>query len=238
MAKKKIYIKDESADPIYKARNNKFLVKSRVLPSVLIFSGCVLLVSQVILPLVYFKSTSHTKPMESSVLGTVSGFKSFEFEELHVEEAIEQEPQEINIPEYFYLTVPKLRIENAAVEVNSPTLSPDDALGHYTGTAIPGQVGNSFIYGHSVLPWFYNPKNYKTIFSTLEDLDTGDRIYIDINNERLTYIVENKETLYPGEVNPLAETKPAFLNESTITLMTCVPPGTKIQRLLVHAVLR
>ena len=233
MFKKKVYVKDESNDPIYKAKNKSFIIKSRIIPMALMVIGVSLLGSQVIYPLVSFRMNKETTKVESSVLGTMSGFKDFEFRELASEK---QEIKEKEVPEYFSLSIPKLGIEKALVEVNAESLDPKDALGHYRGSEIPGETGNSFIYGHSVLPWFFNPKNYKTIFSTLEKLEAGDKILIEINEEKLTYVVENKETLNPESVDPLKEFKPKFLNESTITLMTCVPPGTKLKRLLVYAV--
>ena len=235
MDSKKIYIKDESHDPIYRVRSGKFLVKSRILPLTLILGGILILGTQVILPLAFFKSTkkSNATIMESSVLGVMSGFKDFEFEELLSEDGETKVAENID---RFYLTIPKLDIEKAVVEVNSTSMDPKNSLGHYAGSALPGQPGNSFIYGHSVLPWFFNPKNYKTIFSTLEKLEVGDELIVESGDHKFTYLVENKETLYPAEVNPLEETKPTFLNESTVTLMTCIPPGTKLKRLLVHAV--
>ena len=50
-------------------------------------------------------------------------------------------------------------------------------------------------------------------------------------------MVETKEIKKPDEVNPIANYKPKYLNESTITLMTCDPPGTKINRLMINAIL-
>ncbi len=88
-----------------------------------------------------------------------------------------------------------------------------------------------------MLPFFYNPKNYKTIFSTLDQLKVGDTIEINANNKKLVYVVESKNILEPEKVDPLAKIKPDYLNESTITLMTCTPPGTREKRLLVNAVL-
>ena len=60
---------------------------------------------------------------------------------------------------------------------------------------------------------------------------------ISYNNKTYEYIVYEKEVLSPQDVNPLANIKPKYLNESTITLMTCSPPGTKFRRLLVKATL-
>lgn len=235
--KKKIYIKDESFDPIYKTVNYNFLIKSRMIPGILISLGFLILGTQVIYPLVYFKTADQvTTPVESSVLGIASGFSDFEFSELNVNNRKNLSP-DTDYPDFFHLSIPKLNIQDALVETNSPTLQPDEALGHYRGSALPGQVGNTFIYGHSVLPWFFNSKNYKTIFSTLDDLETGDKIKVKYKDSELTYKVETKAILPVNQVKPLEEWKPEYLNDSTIELMTCWPAGTKAKRLVVRAVL-
>lgn len=237
MFEPKVYLKDESFDPIYRPVNKKFLLRSKIYPSILISVGLFILATQVLVPLVYFKTADEvSRPISSTVLGVASGFRDFEFAELPADKKVLG--SDTTIPEYFYMTVPKLKIEKALVETNAKTLDPSLALGHYKGSALPGKVGNTFIYGHSVLPWFFNPKNYKTIFSTLDKLSTGDLIHIWYKTEKLTYVVETKELLHPDAVKPLAEVKPDFLNESTVTLMTCAPPGTKLKRLLVYGVLR
>lgn len=237
---KKIYIKDESFDPIYKSVNKEFYIKSRFLPGILLALGFLVLLTQVIIPLVYFKTqTDISAPMSSTVLGIAAGFGDFKFNELADSSKNSETSYKgfTNIPKYFHLSIPKLGIDSAIVETNSLALSPDTALGHYRGSALPGDIGDTFIYGHSVLPWFFNPKNYKTIFSTLDHLDVGDVIALNYNDKVLNYKVEYKEVLPVNKVNPLAEYKPRYLNDSTITLMTCWPAGTSLKRLLVKAVL-
>jgi LPXTG-site transpeptidase (sortase) family protein len=234
--KPKQYAKDMSFDPIYGAVNKEFFFKSRFLPGVLLAFGFLVLVTQVVIPLVYFKTSSEiSRPMDSSVLGLATGFSDFEFSELTNQPAADG--RESGVPDYFNITIPKLKITKAEVETNSPSLKPDKSLGHYRGSALPGTVGNTFIYGHSVLPWFYNPKNYKTIFSTLDGLTAGDEIIVDYKTKTFTYKVERIEILPPDKINPLAEYKPKYLNESTLTLMTCWPAGTKAKRLMVRAVM-
>lgn len=232
--KPKVYIKDESFDPLYKTINPRFYWKSRMLPALLLSTGVIILGTQVAIPLFFFKTQDNiSKPVESTVLGVASGFRDFEFNELKTKEDITTTG---DIPEYFEISIPKLNIKDAKVQTNSKDLNPNNNLGHYMGSALPGNTGNAFIYGHSVLPWFFNPKNYKTIFSTLNNLNTGDEIYIKYNNKELAYKVEIKELQTPDKVNPLAEFKPKYLNESTLTLMTCWPPGTKAKRLLIKSV--
>jgi len=240
---KKVYIKDESFDPIYKEVSRGFYAKTRLLPSILFFGGIFIFAFQVILPVLVFKTQSESVLLvdNATIMGRTAGFYDFEFNELNLkndkQEDVLGNKTDPNIPDYFYLTIPKLNIENAKVETQSPSLNPDDSLGHYAGTALPGDNGNTFIYGHSVLPWFFNPNNYKTIFSTLGRLEPGDEFTINYNNNELTYVVENIKELAPEEVNPLGEVKPKYLNKSTVVLMTCSPPGTKLKRLLVNALL-
>lgn len=240
------YIKDESYDPIYRTYNSHFVLGPRIFPATLIFAGLGLFVWQVVLPFVYIKSGKvDTQAVRSSVLGASTGFSDFNFSELQgygpakdfVAEDRSKSLQNQNVPKYFYLSIKKLGIEKALVETNADHLNPDKALGHYPGSALPGEVGNSFIFGHSVLPMFYSPKNYKAIFSTIDGLDAGDEILVEYNNLKYTYLVESDEMEKPADVNPLAEFKPHYLNESTITLMTCYPPGSKVMRLLVRGVL-
>jgi LPXTG-site transpeptidase (sortase) family protein len=229
------YIKDESSTPIYKTVNTTFVVQSLGYPVISVSLGLFILITQIIIPVVSFKTSNEiSKPVRSSVLGVASGFRDFEFSEL--ENGV-GDIREANVPDYYYLTVPKLDIDRAKVETHPPDLNPEDSLGHYVGSAYPGEVGNTFLYGHSVLPTFYNPKNYMAIFSTIHTLDIGDEFTIEYNNKKYNYAVEQKRTKKPEELDPLAGYKPAYLGDSTVTLMTCSPPGTKIKRLMVDAVL-
>jgi len=233
---KRIYLKDKSSDPIYKTVNFPFFFKTRILSGLLMALGFIVLGTQVVLPLIFFKTQNKViKPMEQTVLGVATGFKNFDFQE--IKENTKYIEKKDSIPEYFYITIPKLKISSALVKSEFDGPSPDDFLGHYKGSALPGEAGNTFIYGHSVLPWFFNPKNYKTIFSTLGDLEEGDRFSINYNGKELVYEVKEKNVLPPNEVNPLEIWRPKYLNESTVTLMTCWPAGTKTKRLLVKAIL-
>lgn len=231
----KKYIKKEDQPALHYHINKGFFIKSSLVPSFWMVLGSALLFTQVVVPLVVFKSTYEVpKPVNASVLGLATGFGDFNYTELSpAPEGSVHDTKE----KFFYLNVPKLNIKDAYVEINSPTLSPDTYLGHYTGSVLPGQVGNSFVYGHSVLPFFYNPKNYKTIFSTLTTLEKGDTFTINFENRIYSYEIFAKEDLKPENVNPLADIVPKYLNKSTVVLMTCTPPGTKLRRLLVEGIL-
>lgn len=134
-----------------------------------------------------------------------------------------------NAPKTYTLSIPKLGIENATVAVDSEDLSAH--LGQYPGTANPGELGSPVVFGHSVLPQFFNPKNYMTIFSLLPTLENGDQIIVNYDNVTYTYVVSNKTEVYPDNVTPLVQ----VYDSKKIKLVTCVPPGLKIRRLVVTA---
>ena len=175
------------------------------------------------------------RPVFSPVLGYKTGVDTkFTFEELDkYNKAPRSISQKDTLPDKFYLTIPKLKIYDAAVKVNDESLNPDKMLGHYFGTALPGESNNSFIYGHASLEEYFDPKNFKTIFSTLPKLTAGDTFSIKYKNKQYKYVVTMKKTLEPEDVNPYKNYYPETPNVSTVTLMTCVPPGRKDFRLIV-----
>ena len=129
----------------------------------------------------------------------------------------------------YTLSIPKLKIENALVTIAGDDL--DTSLVHYGGTALPGDYGNTVIFGHSILPQFYNPKNYKTIFSLLPTLKAGDEIDVTFDGISYRYVVTHLTVTEPSDLSALAQR----FDDSYLTLITCVPPGTFWQRLHVFA---
>lgn len=129
----------------------------------------------------------------------------------------------------YLVSIPKLKIENAVVTVAGDDLS--ESLIHYGGTPFPGQYGNTVIFGHSTLPQFYNPKSYKTIFSLLPTLTSGDTISVTYDDVKYTYIVFDMRVVEPTDLTPLEQQ----FDDSYLTLVTCVPPGTYWKRLNVKA---
>jgi sortase A len=101
---------------------------------------------------------------------------------------------------------------------------------HYADTAVPGQNGNVVIVGHSSNNIF-NQGQYKFAFVLLSRLDNGDTFYLQRDGKRYTYQVYDKKIVKPTDVSVLGPAeKPA-----TATLITCDPPGTSTNRLVVTA---
>ena len=133
--------------------------------------------------------------------------------------------------EYYTISIPALKIDNATVAIGGEDLS--KSLIQYPGTALPGKRGNSVIFGHSILPIFYNPKEYISIFSLLPTLKKGDDIYVNYDGVSYTYRVETMFEVRPTDIQVLDQDT----SDSFLTLVTCTPPGdpTKPKRLIVRA---
>ncbi|HJX59177.1 hypothetical protein A2V61_03620 [Candidatus Woesebacteria bacterium RBG_19FT_COMBO_47_8] len=132
---------------------------------------------------------------------------------------------------FYTLSISKLKIENASVAIGGEDLA--KSLIQYPGTALPGRPGNSVIFGHSILPIFYNPKDYISIFSTLPSLKKGDDIEVNYDGATYKYKVENLFEVLPSDIQVLEQDS----TDSFLTLVTCVPPGDprKPKRLIVRA---
>lgn len=133
--------------------------------------------------------------------------------------------------EYYTISIPRLKIENATVAIGGDDLS--QHIIQYPGTALPGKRGNSALFGHSILPIFYNPKEYLSIFSLLPTLKRGDEIFVDYDGLSFKYRVETMFEVLPTDIQVLDQDT----TDSFLTLVTCVPPGDprKPKRLIVRA---
>lgn len=129
----------------------------------------------------------------------------------------------------YTLSIPKINISNAKVTVGGEDLA--HSLVHYLPSSLPGEYGNVAIFGHSTLPQLYNPKDYKTVFTYLPSLEKGDKIYVTVKGVQYEYEVYDMFVVKPDQVSIL-EPK---MDASYLTLVTCVPPGTFWNRLVVRA---
>jgi sortase A len=129
----------------------------------------------------------------------------------------------------YTLAIPKLGIDHAVVRSDHTDLK--QSLIQYPGTALPGNLGNTVIFGHSVLPQFFNPQNYLTIFSTLHTLKPGDTIEVTADGATFTYKISEMYEAMPDDLSPLGQ----VYNGRYMTLITCTPPGTYLRRLIIKA---
>ena len=136
------------------------------------------------------------------------------------------------------LIIPKLNIDVPAhFNIANDTATIDNAMNHGVAQfkipgadALPGQVGNLVISGHSAGD-IYSNNQYKFIFSGLERLQDNDLIYVNYNSVRYTYKVTKKQTVEPTDVAALVYPT----SKPILTLITCTPLGSDRYRLLVTA---
>ena len=132
------------------------------------------------------------------------------------------------------LWIPKIDI-HAPIIFESSTNEADiqkslrQGVVHYPMTAIPGEIGNVVVFGHSSgQPWA--PGAYKFIFTLLNKVQKDDQIVIDFEGIRYVYSVKSTEVVDPHETRVLLPT-----GKPTLTLITCTPVGTSNKRLVVTA---
>jgi sortase A len=135
------------------------------------------------------------------------------------------------------VVIPKIGVEAPVVydEPRVDNTSYENALERGVvrlgNTADPGTKGNIVIGGHSSNNVF-NPGKYKYVFVNLKRLDVNDIIYLNYNGKRYTYkVTVAKKVIPPTDTSALGST-----DVPTLTLFTCDPPGTNINRLIVQAV--
>jgi len=151
--------------------------------------------------------------------------------------------QKYNLPEFiaesvptsndYNITIPKLNIINLPVLFADP-LNEKSALdvlkkglGHYLSP--PGSGRKTVIFGHSS-GYASDKSPYKTILKQINNLKNGDRIYL--NYKEKGYVYE----IFKSNIIPATEDSKIITNQNIdeLTLYTCWPPNSIVQRYLVY----
>jgi sortase A len=137
-------------------------------------------------------------------------------------------------------TTPKIRIPKINVEIpivydvastdeKDFQVALDKGVAHYPSTVMPGQSGNAAFFGHSSNNIF-NPGSYKFAFVLLHELEVKDNFYLTYNDKLYSYEVVSKQIVKPTDIGVLG---PVEGQVATATLITCDPPGTSNNRLVI-----
>lgn len=150
--------------------------------------------------------------------------------------AVQKEAKEYEVTSYFSVVIPKIDAA-ANILANVDTANKEEYLealqkgvAHAKGTNFPGQDGRIFLFSHST----DSPLNfarYNAIFYLLKKLEVGDKIIIFFSDKKYIYEVKDMKTVTPKDVSFI---QPSSDGEELV-LMTCDPPGTNWNRLLVFA---
>ena len=103
---------------------------------------------------------------------------------------------------------------------------------HYPGSALPGEVGNAYIFGHSS-DYVWSKGKYKTVFASLPEIQMGDEIYVsDASGKGFIYKVRASFVAKADEVSLLSQ---ETNGGKILTLQTSWPLGTALKRWIVRA---
>jgi LPXTG-site transpeptidase (sortase) family protein len=203
--------------------------------SLLILGGGVFVLMQVIMPFVSFKmweifAFENEKALVDPAPISTNGDLAPEFQI----ETVDNFPMFVakprtTAPSYFEfkISVPRMKLDLAPVTVE--TLKFDETLAHLPGSALPGEKGNVFISGHSMLPNLA-PKGSQAFFVKLPEMKKGDEIIVDAMGQRYVYKVTELKIVDPKDISVV---RPPDSTGRYISLMTCVPPGFNAKRLVV-----
>lgn len=139
------------------------------------------------------------------------------------------------VPPNPVITIPKINVNAPIVfpasTADAPNYDPEleNGVVHFPNTALPGQTGNTVIFGHSSNDW-WQPGNYKFVFVLLDKLVPGDTFSVNYNSKRYIYQITNSKIVEATDVSVLAPTP-----DPTITLITCWPAGTSLKREIIQA---
>lgn len=101
---------------------------------------------------------------------------------------------------------------------------------HYPSTALPGERGNAYYFGHSS-DYVFKKGNFKTAFATLPKIEVGARVYITNHaGQQFVYMVREKKIVSSQDVSVLSQGDRA---EKLLTLQTSWPLGTALKRYVV-----
>jgi len=107
-----------------------------------------------------------------------------------------------------------------------------EGIGHYRGSALPGQVGNLALAGHRV--------TYGKPFNLIADLQDGDAVVVATATQWFTYRVQSHEIVRPSQVSviaPVPDQPGATPTQAWLTMTACHPMHSARQRYVVHALL-
>lgn len=167
------------------------------------------------------KAQENQARRESPFSFLLSKYPPIKVEPVNRDNAIVIEKIGVNAP-----IVPDVDVSNR----NEYLLALKSGVAQAKGSARPGEVGNTYLFAHSALD-FWNFGPYALVFTLLNRVEKGDRVVLFYHGQRYDYVIANKEIVKGFNTEPLQRE----YNEPVLTLQTCDPPGTALNRLIVTA---
>lgn len=105
-------------------------------------------------------------------------------------------------------------------------------IGHYVGTALPGEVGNFAMAGHRT--------TYGKPFNRIAELRAGDVVLVETKDSYFVYRVSGHQIVPPSQVSvllPVPDQPGVDASAATLTMTSCHPEFSARERFVVHATL-
>lgn len=105
-------------------------------------------------------------------------------------------------------------------------------IGHYTGTALPGEIGNFAVAGHRT--------TYGKPFNKIAELREGDVILVETAQSYFVYRVSGHQIVPPSQASvllPVPDQPDAEADAALLTMTSCHPEYSARERYVVHAAL-
>jgi LPXTG-site transpeptidase (sortase) family protein len=140
------------------------------------------------------------------------------------------------ISDEFAVIIPSIDV-NAPIVENVSTANEQEymnalkeGVAHARGSTLPGQSGNMFLFAHSSLNfWQLGP--YATVFNLLEKTKVDEPVIIVYKGNIYIYEIFEQKVVSGWDTTPFYEE----YDFPVVTLITCTPPGTTLNRLVVKA---
>jgi sortase A len=123
------------------------------------------------------------------------------------------------------------RIQIPALNIDAAVVHGTDweqlklGVGHYVGTANPGERGNLVLAAHNDV--------YGELFRYLDRLKPGDEVVVYANRQRYRYVITGTRLVEPSQVEVMAPT-----STPTVTLISCYPYLVDTKRIVVFGELQ
>jgi len=138
----------------------------------------------------------------------------------------------------FGVVIPKI-LANVAVSEDVNPANPEiyqnilrqaGGVAHAAGSAVPGEDGVVYIFGHSTDSNF-NVARFNAVFYLLRKLEADDLIIVYYRGKDYRYRVKYKKVVDPTDLSDITNVS----SPRRLVLQTCWPPGTTWKRLLIVA---
>lgn len=107
-----------------------------------------------------------------------------------------------------------------------------NGIGHYEDTQMPGDLGNFAVAAHRT--------THGAPFSSIAELQVGDKIYVRTPEAYYTYVFRNREYVSPqgvGVLDPVPQFQGTAPGARLLTMTSCNPKFSAAERIIAYAVL-